>query len=57
MVDLDLTKQYVDIQDLYTFTEEWWDKNIREVNDLDSISKIKDIEYDLCVSPFYFLFS
>ena len=46
--NIDITKQYIEIPDFYTFTEEWCDENIREVYDLDSICKTKDAEYELC---------
>ena len=45
---LDLTKQYIEIPNFYTYTEQWCDKNIREVHDLDLICKTKDAEYELC---------
>ena len=45
---LDLTKQYIEIPNFYTYTEKWCDKNIREVHDLDLICKTKDAEYELC---------
>ena len=45
---LDITKQYIEIPNFYTYTEQWCDKNIREVHDLDLICKTKDAEYELC---------
>ena len=45
---LDLTKQYIEIPDFYSYTEKWCDKNIREVHDLDFICNTKDAEYELC---------
>ena len=46
--NFDLTKQYIEIPNFYTYTEKWCDKNIREVHDLDLICKTRNAEYELC---------